>query len=235
MSEPTRVLFDGRNMPYCLWAGTVRNKLAAKECLEAITTKLYTAGNDDAEVSMSPTNAVKNGKAASYILSTLLDTLATRYADSTAYDMWVGLKNTFNVRTTNVLITELRDLLNSTMSPGDDPIEYWVESESKWNLFPNKDLNLKTVSILVRLAGLSKEYSAVRDKYANTNPKDLKEDDIFAAIKDMHTMHHVSGQSAGTFKMAATLSLFSGEIMVLQNPSQLEVHMCVLGMPLLLM
>ncbi|KAJ2757040.1 hypothetical protein GGI19_000393, partial [Coemansia pectinata] len=206
MSEPTKVLFDGHNMPYRLWAGTIRNKLAGKECLEAITSKLYTV-NADGEVDFSTTNAVKNGKAADIILSSLSVTLATRYADSTAYDMWMGLKNTFNVRTTNVLITELCDLLNSAMSPGDDPIKYWVESASKWNMFPNKDLDLKTVSVLVRLAGLSKEYSAVRDKYVNTNPKDLKEEDIFAAIKDMHTMRQVSGQSAGTYKMAATLPL----------------------------
>ncbi|KAJ1661505.1 hypothetical protein GGF38_003589, partial [Coemansia sp. RSA 25] len=82
------------------------------------------------------------------------------------------------------------------MSPGDSPIEYWMDSESKWNLFPNKDLDLKTIGILVRLAGLSKDYSPVRDKFANTAPQDLKEDQIFAAIKDMHTMLQMSSHSA---------------------------------------
>ncbi|KAJ2738886.1 hypothetical protein GGI20_006202, partial [Coemansia sp. BCRC 34301] len=191
MSEANKVLYDGYNMPYRLWAGMMKNRMASKDCLAVATKKMYTVGYDG-EKEFTSADSVKNGKAADILLSSLSPNLATRYADSTAYDMWTGIMNTFNLRTTNVLISELRELLTRTMSPGDNPIEYWVESESQWNLFPNKDLDLKTISILVRLAGLSKDYSAVRDKFANTSPKDLKEDDIIAAIKDMHTMRQVS-------------------------------------------
>ncbi|KAJ2865935.1 hypothetical protein GGH94_001858 [Coemansia aciculifera] len=139
------------------------NKLAGKEFVGAITSKPYKV-NTNGEVGLSTTYVVKKGSATDIILCFLSVTRATHYADSTAYDMWMGPKNIFNARTINVLITELCDLINSTISPGDDQIEYWVESESKWNLFPNKDLDLKTVSVLVLLAGLSKEFSAARDK-----------------------------------------------------------------------
>ncbi|KAJ2692272.1 hypothetical protein H4218_006375, partial [Coemansia sp. IMI 209128] len=126
MSEPTKILYDGYNMPYRLWAGTVKNLLYAKDCYEAIASKLYE--EKDGDKVFSAANGVKNGKAASIILQSLSSTLAVRYADGTAYEMWKGIKDTFNVRTTNVLITELRELLTSSMASGDNPVEYWMES-----------------------------------------------------------------------------------------------------------
>ncbi|KAJ1888213.1 hypothetical protein LPJ66_008688 [Kickxella alabastrina] len=149
-----KLQFDRHNMPYHLWASKVHNLPYAKDCYEAVASELATHDANGFKV-FTPANAIKNGRAASIIMDAISVFLAAHFTESSAFEMWPTLNTTFDIRTTNVFISELRDLLNTAMASGDNPLEYWDESESKWNLFPHLDLDLKTISPLVRLAGLS--------------------------------------------------------------------------------
>ncbi|KAJ1955849.1 hypothetical protein GGI12_005462, partial [Dipsacomyces acuminosporus] len=186
-TDPCNLYFDGRNMSYPLWASKVRNVLRGKGCYDAASTELRQP-NAKNVLQFSSADAVKDGKAAAIIQDFMSDTLASKFVDSTAHEMWTGIESMFNIRTTNVLISELRDLLTTSMDPHENPVEYWVSTGNKWSNFPHLELDLKTVSPLVRLAGLSQDFSSVRDKFAHVEPEDLAEEAILQAIKEAYTL-----------------------------------------------
>ncbi|KAJ1945330.1 hypothetical protein GGF37_001753, partial [Kickxella alabastrina] len=59
-------------------------------------------------------------------MDAISDFLAACFTESTAFEMWATLNTTFDIKTTNVLISELCELLNTAMASGDNPVEYWV-------------------------------------------------------------------------------------------------------------